>query len=206
MPDLTFDFKWYRHAGGYRLVPAKAIRHKSILNARPDDIQPARIVPNGGALESYQPRIDETLFEYFRDKAQSENGVLEFIKNYGPLTRDGLRKGGEVVQEIIDAAKEMSDVLRSHKVIWPLNPLNVTFVSDEERAHLKVSPKCLLDALWLQLAQAKSKGVKFRECGNEKCRKLFIAGVKGNRRGDAKFCSDKCRIEFNSLQRSRKDR
>src|SRR5262249_12630822 len=89
MPDLTFDFTWYRHAGGYRLIPAKVPRGRG-LGAPLDDIEPARIVPNGGELESYSPHIDETLVDHFIAKAQSESGVLEFIKNYGPLTRDGL--------------------------------------------------------------------------------------------------------------------
>jgi hypothetical protein len=204
MPDLTFDFKWYKYAGGCRLVPAKLPRGRA-TSARADDIEPARIVPNGEALKSYRPHVDETLFNYFISKAQSENGVLEFVKNYGPLTNDGLRKGCEVVREIIDAAEEMSDALRDHKVVVPLGSLNVSIVSDDRGTRLKVRPKCLLDALWLQLAQVKSKGVRFRECENEKCRKVFIAGPTGNRRGDARFCSDECRIKFNSLQRSRKE-
>jgi len=49
-----------------------------------------------------------------------------------------------------------------------------------------------------------SGSASLRGCWN--CHEPFVAGPKGNRRGDAKFCSDKCRIEFNSLQRSRKDR
>jgi len=205
MPVLTFDFKWYKHAGGYQVVPAKLLRER-VLDARPDEIEPAKIVPKGGRLESYSPHVDETLFEYFLDKAKSERGVLEFVTNYGPLTNNGLRKGSEVVQKIIDAAKEMEDVLRGRMFAMPLSPLNVSVVSDDRRTRLKVSPKCLLDALWLALAQVKSSGVRFRECENGKCRKLFVAGVSGNRRRDAKFCCDKCRIEFNSLQRSRKDR
>ena len=109
-----------------------------------------------------------------------------------------------VVHRIIDAAKKMSEVLHGRIIATPLNPLNVSIITDDKRRlRLKVSPKCLLDALWLQLAQA-SGSASFRECWN--CREPFVAGPKGNRRGDAKFCSDKCRIEFNSLQRSRKER
>jgi len=204
MPDLTFDFTWYRHARGYRLIPARLPRG-SVLDAQPDEIEPARIVPEGGPLQPYRP-LDkfENLFEHFIRKAKSEDEVLEFVKYYGPLTYDGLRKDGEVVQPIIDAAKEMSEVGHGHIVAMPLNPLNVSIITDDKRRmRIKVSPKCLLDALWLQLAQA-SGSASFRECWN--CREPFVAGPKGNRRGDAKFCSDECRIEFNSLQRSRKDR
>jgi hypothetical protein len=204
MPDLTFDFKWYKHVRGYRLVPAK-LHRGSVLGAQPDDIEPAKIVPEGGPLQSYRPFAkSENLFELFVRRAKSEEGVLEFVKNFGPLTHDGLRKGGEVVQDIIDAAEEMSGVLRGHIIATTLSPLKVSIITDDERRlRLKISPQCLLDALWLQLAQV-SGSASFRECWN--CSEPFVAGVKGNRRGDAKFCSDKCRIEFNSLQRSRKDR
>jgi len=192
MPDLTFDFKWYRHTGGYRLIPAKLHRHKSMLDARSDDIQPARVVPNGGTLESYQPLEIENLFEHFIKVARSEDGVLEFVKRFGPLTFGGLRKDGEKVPPIIDAVKEMLEVQRRRTTAIPLQPLNVMIITDDEqRLRLKVSPKCLLDALWLQLAQASSSAT-FRECRN--CREPFVAGPKGNRRGDAKFCSDECRV------------
>jgi len=205
MPDLTFDFTWYKHARGYRLIPAKPIPLRpgqSILDARIEDIQPARIVPNGGPLQRYRP-LDkfENLFEHFIRKAKSESGVLEFINAYGPLTNDGLRRGGEVVPRMIDAAAEMAKA--GSIVAMPLNKLNVSIVKDNGRMRLKISPACLLDALWLQLAQASGSG-SFREC--VKCGKPFVAGVRGNRRADARFCSDKCRIEFNSLQRSRKER
>jgi hypothetical protein len=203
MPELTFDFKWYKHAGGYRLIPAK-LHRGSVMNVRPDDIQPPRIVPVGGPLQSYRP-LDEfqNLFEHFIRVAKSEDGVLEFVKRFGPLTFGGLRKGGEDVPPIIDAVEEMREVQRRRTTAIPLEPLNVMIITDDEgRLRLKVSPRCLLDALWLQLAQA-SGSASFRECWN--CHEPFVAGPKGNRRGDAKFCSDKCRVEFNSLQRSRKD-
>jgi hypothetical protein len=203
MPDLTFDFTWYKDTRGYRLVPAKPLpRGQSILNVRLDDIQPARIEPKGGSLQRYRPLDEfENLFEHFIRTANSEGGVLEFVNAFGPLTKDGLRRGVEVVFRIIDAAEEMAKA--ESIAAMTLNRLNVSIVNDNGRMRLKVSPACLLDALWLQLAQASGSG-RLRECG--KCRKLFVAGVRGNRRADARFCSDKCRIEFNSLQRSRKDR
>jgi hypothetical protein len=199
--QLTFDFKWYKHVGGYRLIPAK-LHRGSVMDAHPDDIQPARIVSEGGALQRNQPLEIANLFEKFIKAAQSEEGLLEFVKKFGPLTHAGLRKGGEDVPTIIDAAKEMSEVLRRRTTAIPLEPLNVMIVTDDEgRLRLKVSPKCLLDALWLQLAQA-SGSATFRECRN--CGDPFVAGVEGNRRGDAKFCSDQCRVKHNSLQRSRR--
>jgi hypothetical protein len=205
MSDLTFDFTWYRHARGYRLIEAKPIprkRGQSLSDATFGDIQSARIVPVGGTLLRYRP-LDEydTLFEQFVREAKDETGLLAFMNKFGPLTNDGLRKGREVAWEIIEEAKSMPGTVGAQ-----LNPLRAAIVRANGRVRLKVSPACLLDALWLQFAEAQSKGVAFRQCENKKCGKTFVAGVKGNRRGDAKFCSDKCRIEFNSLQRSRKDR
>jgi hypothetical protein len=205
MPDLTFDFTWYKHARGYRLIPAKPLplrRGQSILDVQIEDFQPARIVPNGGPLQRYRPLDEfENLFEHFIRKAKSDGGVLEFINAFGPLTNDGLRRGGEVVPRMIEVAEQMAKADRI--VAMPLHKLNMSIVKDNGRMGLKISPACLLDALWLQLAQASGSG-SFRECAN--CHRPFVAGVRGNRRADARFCSDKCRIEFNSLQRSRKGR
>jgi hypothetical protein len=202
MPDLTFDFTWYKHAQGYRLIEAKPIprkRGQSLSDATFGDVQPARIVPKGGPLVPYRPLDDDKLFERFAREATSEAGLLAFMNKFGPLTNDGLRKDGEVASEIIEEAKGMPGTVGAS-----LNPLRAAIVRANGRVRLKVSPACLLDALWLQFAQAQSKGVAFRQCENRKCRKPFIAGVAGNRRGDARFCSDECRIRHNSLERSRR--
>jgi hypothetical protein len=206
MPDFALDFTWYRDPKGYRLMPARPVRRRpgqSILDTRVGDIQPARIVRNGGALQSYRP-LDKfpNLFRYFIGIPKSENGALEFVERFGPLTYDGLQRDGDVVPAMIDHAEDMSQVLRGRIVAIPLNKLNASIVTDQSGMRLKVSPACLLDALWLQLAQAKSGGsAGFREC--LQCRNLFMVGVGADRRADAKFCSDKCRIEFNNLKRSR---
>lgn len=206
MPDLMFDFTWYKDQSGYRLIPAKPLklrRGQSILDVSSRDIQPARIIRNGGTLQSYRPLDDfPNLFRYFVGMPRSENGVLEFVKRFGPLTYDGLHKEGDVVPKIVDWASDMSQVLRGAIVGMPLNKLNASIVTDHNGMRLKVLPTCLLDALWLQLAQVKSRGsANFREC--LRCRNLFMAGASADRRADAKFCSDECRIEFNSLKRSR---
>jgi hypothetical protein len=203
MPDLTFDFTWYKDAKGYRLIPPKSPKRRpgqSILDVRASDIQPARIVRNGGALQSYRPLEYPRLFIRFIDTAKSENGVLEFVERFGPLTHDGLQRDGDVVPAVIDQAENMSQALRGQIIAMPLNQLIASIVTDNGRMRLKVRPACLLDALWLQLAQAKSV-TNFRECLH--CHGPFIAGGGADRRADAKFCSDECRIEFNSRKRSR---
>jgi hypothetical protein len=66
---------------------------------------------------------------------------------------------------------------------------------------LRVSPRSLLDALWLQLGQKLSDGGVIRQC--EQCGGWFEAGPGSGRRSDAKFCSDEHRVIFNSRRRSR---
>jgi hypothetical protein len=197
MPDLTFDFTWYRDLKGYRLIPAKLPRPRpgqSLLDVSPAGVEPARIVRNGGELQSYQP-LDKfpNLFRQFIDMATSEKGVLEFINKFGPLSIQGLRGKGDVVPAIMDQAQAM---IRPGTM--QLNKLNASIMQDRNEMRLKVSPVCLLDALWLQLAQANTRSQECRQC-----HKAFLVGVAVGRRRDARFCSDECRIEFNSLKRSR---
>jgi hypothetical protein len=202
MLDLTIDFTWYKDAKGYRLIPPKLPKRrpgKSILDALSSDIQPARIVRNGGALQSYRPLEVPRLISRFIDEAKSENGVFEFVKKFGPLTYDGLHRNGDVVPALIDQAENMSQTLRGRIIAIPLNRLNASIMTDNGRIRLKISPACLLDALWLLLVQAKSV-TNFRECLH--CHRLFMAGGGADRRADAKFCSDICRVEFNSRKRS----
>jgi hypothetical protein len=198
MPDLIVeDFKWYKDPKGYRLVPARLGKQQSLMDTSFDDIEPARIVRNGGALQMYRPLNISDLFMRFTHLAKSEDGVLKFVQTYGPLTRDGLGKGGDVAPAMIDEAENMAQALRGGNVSRLMTKFNAWIVTDQTGMRFKVSPTSLLDAIWLQFVQSKSK---FREC--QQCHELFMHGV-GGRRDDAKFCSDQCRIKFNSLQRSR---
>ena len=95
----------------------------------------------------------------------------------------------------------MSEVLRGGIIAMPLNRLIASIETDHKgEIRLKVRPACLLDALWLQLALAKSVS-KFREC--RQCQKSFMAGGGSGRRMDAKFCSIECKTKYFSLKRSR---
>jgi hypothetical protein len=198
MPDLTVDFKWYRDPKGYRLVAAKVPRRgqswREILDTPASEIAPARIVRNGGALQSYRPLEIPDLFDRFIRMARSENGVLEFVEKFGPLTVNGLRGKGEIVLDVMDQAKAMV-----RYGTRGLDKLTVSIVADDGGMHLKVQPTCLLDALWLQFAQTNTRS---RVC--RQCHEPFPIGPAVKRRKDAKFCSEECRIKFNSLERSRR--
>ena len=197
MPDLVFDFTWFKDPKGYRLIPAKPIPQRpgqSLLDLPSGVFQPARIVRNGGKLQSYRPlEVFPNLFSRFIDTAKTEEGVLKFVQAFGPLTQDGLRKAGDHVPRIADEASAMGRSGGRSPI-----KLVAAIVTDFSGIRLKVSPSCLLDALWLQFAQSNTRS---REC--LQCHSPFMVGVAAGRRADAKFCSDECRISFNSLKRSR---
>lgn len=119
------------------------------------------------------------------------------------LRRKPREEEGDIVDDAIDQAKEMAEVFEGG--IYGGMTLKAPYVSIEAKDRkiaLRVRPACLLDAMWLQLAQSQSVP-NVRKC--QQCHSAFIAGGRGRdcRRGDAKFCSEHCRIRFNSLARSR---
>ena len=73
----------------------------------------------------------------------------------------------------------------------------------EARIELWPDPGDLLGALWWQLFHKLSGEANIRTCLH--CGQWFDVGPGTNRRLDAKFCSDKHRVLFNSLQRSKGD-
>ena len=62
---------------------------------------------------------------------------------------------------------------------------------------LRFAPTSLLAALWLQFASALTEQKQYRECMRCK-RPVEIAGGRGGRRSQTKFCSDKCRYTFHN--------
>jgi hypothetical protein len=195
MPNLTFDFTWYKDSKGYSLAGTKPPpKGQSILDMPAKPIhQPLRIVRNGGKRLPYQPLEIGDLFERF-SRVKTEGDVLKFVETYGPLTLGGSRGKGDIVEDVRDEARHMRS-----RVSKALGKLNVTIDSIGDETQLRVRPACLLDALWLQYAQANTRS---REC--PQCHERFLVGVEAGRRADAKFCSAECQKKFNSLKRSRR--
>jgi hypothetical protein len=133
------------------------------------------------------------LFERFSNIKTPED-ALKFVTTYGPLTQDGLKGKGDIVENLIEEARDMRS-----RVSKSLGKLNVTVLDASGETQLRVRPACLLDAIWLQYAQANTRS---REC--PQCDEGFLVGAVAGRRADAKFCSPECRKKFNSLERSRR--
>jgi hypothetical protein len=209
------DFGWSRDTSGYVLSPGKLPRKRPgqsekewLLRAEMSDIQAERIVGKGGKLQNTKPLQNfPGLYRIFA-KITSAAGLLDFVKKFGPLTFAGLPGGkGDVVEELLESASKLANQLhnfdRSSKpfVLLPSANMKMRIVNEKIGPRLIFSPSTLLDALWLQWALELTGGGKILQCLH--CGDLFRAGPGLGRRGDAMFCCDEHRVEFNSLKRSK---
>jgi hypothetical protein len=202
MMPTRIEFRMNVDKGGYRYVAAKPTLApgQSILDVPVRDVEPERIVGRGGSRIAKRLSQYPMLFTEFAN-VRSYDELLAFIAEYGSLTKRN------EIPKLLDTAEEMRAWISKEKSpLWSVADLKASLVRDRASgtAVISYSPTTLLDALWLQLAQALSGGTQFRQC--EQCNIPFPVGGKSGRRLVARFCSDKCRIEFNSLERTRRKR
>ncbi len=190
--EAEIVFTWWRERDprNYEVVEGRE-SGRPLLDAAPTSIDPTRIKPNRKCLDRYRP-LDEfqTLWERFARIEKREDAV-EFVRAYGPLSREGLRGKGDAIVDILLEAESMQSGSIG----------KVTLDASVADGTLRISPRSLLDAIWLQYTKIKSEG-RANRC--PQCRALFAKGPDTGRRADAKFCSDECRVKLNSLARSRK--
>ena len=196
MASPGFDFRgftWRRDLKGYRLWEAGR-----------------RIVASGVKQETYKPfERHENLFGEFASIAKTAEGLLDFVTKFGPLTLEGLDEQGEDVAAGVAAAQSMAQLLQTAERPGPAHlfgerrSIHLTLqIADTGSGRLlpSVVPDTLLDAIWLQLAEALSGDAQIRRC--LQCGAWFAAGANFGRRRETKFCSDEHRILYNSLKRT----
>jgi hypothetical protein len=232
MRQLFIDFEWQKDNKGYRLLdpeppaPQKKYIHpifrlrveKSLLGR--DWGKPQRIARCGGRLVSYRPLEHfDSLFKLFANAADAP-GLLGFVEKFGPLTTAGLDKDrGEPIEPMLEHAAAMRAFLdyaagNKSRLIErialehggvPLSGMTVRLTLDPatRKPRLQLTPRSLLDALWVQLGQTLSGSAVVRQC--QHCGQWFEAGAAMGRRADAKFCSKAHKIAFHSLKRSKEN-
>jgi hypothetical protein len=222
--QLLIDFEWWRDTTGYQLLPdTRPPDPEEALVFHPLGIRivsgtkPLRLVRLGGDLVPYRP-LDRfgTLFRIFANDVKRPKDVLAFAQKFGSLSVDGLDMNvGESADSTVVHAEGMREFLSFAGgdkqllargiggQINPLGQIDVALVLDPAttRPKLRLSPSSLLDALWLQFGQTLSGDAILRQC--QHCGTWFETGAGIGRRADARFCSDKHRIAFNSLKRSK---
>jgi len=165
----------------------------------------------GERLETYKPlELHENLFGELASIRQTPDGVLNFVKKFGPLTLEGMPSiEGEEVAVVLEAAQTISRLLLANErkripsnFSPPPRPvhLNVRILDPASHKHpFTLVPETLLDAIWLQLADALSVNAEIHRC--LQCGLWFPAGRGFRRRQDAKFCSAEHQILFNNQKR-----
>jgi hypothetical protein len=195
------NFTWWRERDprDYVEIDAEAFRNRpSFVDVVQKGRQP-RIVAKGIALESYHPLEKfPDLYERFA-KLRSKDDAVKFIRTFGPLTDDGWRGGkGDSLYKVLRQAESMgADNLH---IGVTLCVFEARLVAEHDGIHLRAQPSNLLDALWLQYADAAFKGLANR-C--PQCKRMFATGPDAKRRRGAEFCSVECKTKYHSLKRSR---
>jgi hypothetical protein len=214
MAEILVEFEWFRDLDGYSLldaVPPDPIAPGGPL-LRPIGCLgfPQRVVSKGGRLEPYRP-LDQhkTLCWFFASSARTPQGVFNFIQKFGSLTN----RDYDTVNNIIEHAETMYSWKSTaekaglssffgNKPIDLIDPrLSLIVDPVSELPRLRIIPKSLLDALWLQFGQCIAEGTEIKTCKH--CGQLFQAGRGTGRRKGAEFCTSDHQITFNSLRRSK---
>jgi hypothetical protein len=92
-----------------------------------------------------------------------------------------------------------------HPIAQKVGELGIFLVPDKDnKPVLALRPDNLFDALTLVAARMIATGTTFNICDN--CKTPFLTGGsrgRNKRRGDARFCSDRCRYEFHNHRKAR---
>jgi hypothetical protein len=198
--DLTFTWFRERNPRDYKEIMPELRRERPTAVDYVLKDRTSRIVAKGVSLEGYQPLEKfPDLYARFAD-LRSQDEVAKFIRTFGPLTEDGLPngEGDDLFAMLFQAQCIRSNNLHLGVVV---TQLNASLVGERDGLHLKIAPTNLLEALWLQFAQAASKGLANR-C--KQCGALFATGPDAKRRKGAEFCSLECKTKYHSKIRSRR--
>jgi hypothetical protein len=219
--QALIDFTWATDMKGFH-IPGNVD-----LNERDAIPLGERIVRKGGPLQKYQPERIERLFDDFL-LVRTPADLLQFVNRRGPLTREGFfckasdedfrapnefyssPDEGESLDLGLDYASRFRDVLKEKHTpsrvarsfeAFRLEKYQVEIAPDVKRGvRFKFFPENLLDYLTLRLAHVVLALPTYSSC--LLCGEFFAKGIGTKRRGDAQFCSDQHRIDYNSQKRS----
>ncbi len=174
--------------------------------------------PVGKEMVQYLPlETGCSLFQEFADTPKTPEGVKRFADRYGLLRNDGpetvefwyrqidrMRTAVKTWQK--DRDKDLSRFVSDFSVHLKISGRKFFFeeqhelipasiflgkTEDPTRPRLRIEPKHLLAAMWLELALAVEGNTNYRPC--DVCPTWFEVAP-GSGREDKKYCSDACRM------------
>jgi hypothetical protein len=226
VPLLNIDFEWWSDEAGYDFVPAepgwaglgpleKLMTSSGMLDGEKGDL-PDRIIRRGGKLIPYRPfEKVNGLYRVFANIGTTIDGLLEFIRRFGPLTQGGLDPTiGDEVAVGLNHASTMLELLSCSPegrvsylsqfekgLSWTRIDAGLVVNPFTGKPQITLKPPWLLHGLWLEFGQALSGEVSIKKCAH--CGGWFEVGPGTGRREDAKFCCNDHRVVFNSRKRSK---
>lgn len=220
---FSIDFEWAVDEAGYDWIaggPAELGEEASLIGellsvVSGKRVRPDRIVRRGGPLRTYRPfqRVSG-LFLLFANLGKNPEGLMDFVRQFGPMTEDGNREGedaliglghgqsmGELLQRYAESPADCISRFSGNGLAWSRIDVWLALNPMTGRPQFRYRPPTLINALWFELGQVLTSDAQLRHCAH--CGAWFEAGPGVGRRADAKFCSDDHRIAFNSLKRTK---
>jgi hypothetical protein len=172
----------------------------------------------GGPLRAYRLDLDGAdagLFRQFAALNTSQENILRFANERGCLwSAEGEVEGffewyywiGRVKSLVTaldegrhdDFWEEFNNVSEEHRPPVFVARIEPHVVPNKSR--LKLIPKSLLAAMWLQAANASIKSIALKQC--EFCPHWFPVGPGTGRKPSKRFCSNRCRVAWNRKHKS----
>lgn len=213
MALYDYAFPWPVCIAGYEPFKKRGKAGKTIGHGGEPGLY---IRPKGKRFRRRYPlQFNATAYLDFADLDGSPEACVGFADKHGMLTG-----GSDPVGETLAYWQRQIRQMRKRVQAWQTDPLTLELGDKNE---LKVGeldvilrasppdgalalyhrPRHILAGMQLQLAAAVTEGLEIRPC--EKCGKPITIGP-GHRQSHAKFCTDKCRIDFNNRKKLRRAR
>jgi hypothetical protein len=194
MAEIGVDFQWTR-------AFAKAGNQAAYAYSR------GEIRQIGRGKERYRPLATDGLYLRFAELDGSPEACVAFANTHGLLTKhanltnppsEPLETWRREIRRMKTLSSMLPDVVKfansrgTYAVVGELNVLLVPRAGPNASPTLVLEPNTLLQAMNLQMAKFVAGGGSWFSC--EQCGGQFERGGDSDRRSDARFCSDLCRV------------
>jgi hypothetical protein len=214
-----YKFEWPVDQAGYEIT-RRAVSPPWPLNVVDPvtgttfvELDIPQVVGRGGPPRCYRPmeKQHHGIWRSFAEECTSTEGVMSFVREYGLLSHgasrlDDIIHMAAIIREIaeaydagrLDAAASRFNRAACGGLIAPV------LVKGERKVPwaLRLAPRDLMGAIFLQVGDALSGGHRFQRCRNESCTTWFRVGREAATTRRA-YCSDRCRAASARRQKQR---
>jgi hypothetical protein len=200
MATLDIGFEWSR-AHAYECVPSPNKKGDLLIRQKNKGRDPVRPL---------ELPLDDPLAVIFANLEASGDACVRFAGAFGLLRTPASTGAAEGLSSWQTEIRKMKSLISMTSMVRSANSRNVrmntasvdvALVSVNEKRIMVLQPRTLLDAMLVQLTQSFASGSDIETCPF--CQRWFERGGKA-RRGDAKFCDERCRNKFYYAEQKRR--